>query len=94
MGLRARFWKLLAGDEAGDPAPDELVELVTVPQFEAPLVEANLASHGIDATVEDAFDVVKRTLSSSRILVRRADFSAAQEVLVADAAGGPPGPVS
>ncbi len=88
MGLRAGLWKLLARGEEGDPDPDELVELITVPQFEAPLVEADLASQGIEATVEDAFDLVTRTLSKSRILVRRADLLAAQEALVAGSAGG------
>lgn len=82
MGLRAGFWKLLAkgGDEA---APDELVELVTVPQHEGPLMAADLEAHGIEATLEDAFDLVTRTLSSSRIMVRRIDLAAAQDVITA-----------
>lgn len=87
MGLRAGLWKLLArggGDEPG-PAqdPNELVELVTVPLFEAPLMQASLSDHGIDATLEDAFDYVTKALTRSRVLVRRADLVAAHEVITA-----------
>jgi len=83
MGLRSGFWKLLARGGEGEPDPDSMVELVTVPQFEAALIEASLNDHGIDSTVEDAFDLVTQTLSSSRILVRSADFAVAQQVLTA-----------
>lgn len=80
MGLRAGFWNLLArgGDE---PAADELVELVTVPHFEAPLMVADLEAHGIDATIEDAFDLVTNSLTRARVLVRRSDLAAAHDVI-------------
>ena len=83
MGLRAGFWKLLARGGDDTSAPDELVELVTVPQFEAPMMKASLAVQGIDATLEDAFDLVTKTLSQSRVLVRRDDLPAAQAAITA-----------
>lgn len=81
MGLRERLWNLLARGEAGELDPDEMVELVTVPQHEGPLMQANLADHGIDATLQVAFDVATRLASLSMVRVRRADFDAAQEVI-------------
>ncbi len=81
MGLRESFWKLLARGEAGELDPDELVELVTVPQHQGPLMQANLADHGIDATLQVAFDIATRSASLLQVRVRRADFDAAQEVI-------------
>lgn len=81
MGLRERLWKLLARGGGGEPAPDELVELTTVPQHQAPLMQASLTAHGIDTTLEDVFDLVTSMTSSSRVLVRRADLAAAQDVI-------------
>ena len=81
MGLRAGLWKLLSRGGDGEPAPDELVELIRVPQHEAPLMQASLADHGIAATLQEVFDLVTSMESSSRVLVRRADFAAAQDVI-------------
>lgn len=90
MGIGGRFWKLLSRGEADAVDPDELVELVTVPQFQAPMTLAELEANGVQASVEDAFDLPTRTLSASRIMVRRADFAAAQEALV-EGGAAPPG---
>ena len=82
MGLRAGLWKLLArGGGSDEPSPDELVELVRVPQHEAPLMQANLADHGIEASLEEVFDLVTSMEVSSRVLVRRADLAAAQDAI-------------
>ena len=81
MGLRAGLWKLLARGDAGELDPEERVELIRVPQHEAPLLQANLAAHGIHATLQDVFDFVTSMESSSLVLVRRADLADAQVVL-------------
>lgn len=82
MGLRERLWNLLGGG-ADDAVldPEERVELVTVAKHEGPLMQANLAAHGIHATLEDVFDLVTRVEGSSLVRVRRADFAAAQDVI-------------
>lgn len=81
MGLREGFWKLLARGEPGELDPDEMVELVTVPQHKGPLMQAHLSDHGIDATLQVAFDVATRSASLLLVSVRRADFDAAQKVI-------------
>lgn len=81
MGLREGLWKLLARGEAGELDPDEMVELVTVPQHQGPLMQANLSAHGIDATLQVAFDVATRSASLLLVRVRRVDFDGAQEVI-------------
>lgn len=81
MGLREGLWKLLARGDAGEPDPDEMVELVTVPEHEGPLMQANLAAHGIDATLQVEYNVAIRKASLLLVRVRRADFDEAQEII-------------
>lgn len=83
MGLRERLWKLLARGGGGELDPDELVELVRVPEYEAPLMQVSLSANGIDSILEEVFDLVTSMAPSSRVLVRRADLAAAQEVITA-----------
>lgn len=83
MGLRASLWKLLARGGGGKPDPEELVELVRVPEYEAPVMQASLSAHGIESTLEEVFDLVTSMAPSSRVLVRRADLATAQEVITA-----------
>ncbi len=52
-----------------------------MPLFEATLVVVKLNQHGIEATFEEAFNIVGKGLSHARIMVRVADFPAAQAVL-------------
>lgn len=59
----------------------EMVELVTVPLFDGPLVVAKLRDNGIDATAIEAFSVVTWIASDVRIMVRRSDVGAAREVI-------------
>lgn len=70
---------MLSVGSAPERDPDALRELVTVPSFEGPLLVAHLADHGIEATAEDTFNLIG-SLSQVRILVREADFVAAQAV--------------
>lgn len=58
-----------------------MVELVTVPLFDGPLVVAKLRDNGIDATAIEAFSVVTWIASDVRIMVRRSDVGAAREVI-------------
>lgn len=84
MAWRGWFRRALGGDdEAGLRDPDERRELVTVAAFEAPLLVADLADHDIEATTQDAFDLVTKSLTNVRVLVRHGDLDAAQAVLVA-----------
>ena len=75
------MWKLLGGGDAGELDPEELVELIRVPQHEAPLLRANLAAHGIHASLQEVIDFVTSMESSSLVLVRRADLADAQVVI-------------
>lgn len=87
MAWRGWFRRVLGGDdESGARDPDERRELVTVPAFEGPLLVAELEEHGIEATSLEAFDLVTKSLTSVRILVRHADLDAAQAVLIARSA--------
>jgi hypothetical protein len=79
MGLRETFVRMLSRGSAPERDPATLRELVTVPSFQGPLLVARLADHGIEATAEDSFNLIG-ALSEVRILVRHADFEAAQAV--------------
>lgn len=81
VGLRERFWALLARGEAVERDPTEPVELDVVPLFQGPLLMAALEDAGIQATMVEAFDVVTRTRTQARIIVLRADLDAARQVL-------------
>lgn len=81
MGLRSGLWKLLARGDESEPDPDEWVELVTVQYHQGPLMVADLAAHGIDATFHDAFGPDARSLTRSQVRVRRSDLSAAHDVI-------------
>jgi hypothetical protein len=80
MGLRDSFVKLLSRGEDARPDPDEWCELVTVPQFEAPLLMNRLEQHGIDSIQRDAFDVVTKSLTKVTIMVKRSALPAAEEI--------------
>lgn len=80
MGLRDGLFKLLARGDATEPDPDEWCELVTVPQFEAPLLAERLDASGIEATQREAFDLVTKSLGDMTFWVRRSDLAAAHEV--------------
>lgn len=77
MRQRLRDW--LRSERPVDP--DEVVALLTVPLFEAPLVVARLADEGIDASFVPAFNVVTRTQTDADVLVRRRDATTATTVL-------------
>lgn len=59
----------------------EQCDLITMSLFEAPLLIAELADHGIDAAFIESFNVVTKTRSDARVLVRYGDLEAAREVL-------------
>ena len=83
MGLRQRFWDLLARGTAAEPDPDAQVEAAEVPLFNGPMLVARLQSEGIVAEGLEAFDVVTRTTNRMRIMVRQGDLAEAREILEA-----------
>lgn len=78
MGWRDKFLKLLAKGEAPEPDPVAWVELMTVSQFEAPVVVHELEGHDIEVTQQESFDLVTKTLQNVTLLVRRSQLAAAQ----------------
>ena len=66
----------------------ELVEVATLPPFDATLLTENLRNHGFDATCvktgfkatcAESYDAATRTLGNGRILVPRAQFDEAHK---------------
>lgn len=81
MGLRAAFWRLMAKGSPPRHNEFEQRDLITTSLFEAPLLIAELADHGIDAVLIESFNVVTKTRSDARVLVRHGDLEAARGVL-------------
>ncbi|NLD76645.1 MAG: hypothetical protein GX643_08245 [Acidimicrobiales bacterium] len=82
MGWRDGLMRLLSrGEEKENRSDaDDWCELVTVPQFEAPLLVHRLEANDIEVTQQESFDLVTKTLSQVTILVRRAQLTTAQEL--------------
>jgi hypothetical protein len=72
---------MLSQDSARAVNDDELIELMTVPGFEGPMMVANLRDHGIEATAVDSYNVVTGIASNARVFVRRRDLASAQAVV-------------
>ena len=51
-----------------------------MPLFDATLLTERLRQHGIDASCSESYNVVTKTLSNGRILVRRAQLADADRV--------------
>jgi hypothetical protein len=82
VGLRAALLRVLSNGPPRQPVnEDALVELITVPLFEGPLLVAHLRSNGIDAKAVDSFNVVTKIASDSQIFVRRGDLDSARVVV-------------
>ena len=81
MGLRAAFWRLLAKGSPPKRDESDQCDLITMSLFEAPLLIAELNDHGIDAALIESFNVVTKTRSDARVLVRYGDLEAARAVL-------------
>ena len=60
--------------------PDELIELATLPLFDASLLTDRLRRHGLDASCIESYNVVSRVLSDGRVVVRRRQLVEAQRV--------------
>ncbi|MGE3622078.1 MAG: hypothetical protein AB7L84_16615 [Acidimicrobiia bacterium] len=71
----------MAGGASEDHDPDELVELVTTRLADGPMLLAALRRQGLPAQGIETFDPVGETLGLMRIMVRRADAPAAQQLL-------------
>lgn len=80
MGVKQWFVDLLSRGDAPEPDPDAMVELQTAAVPDAPMIIAALQDEGIDATSVDQFDPVT-ALTRARIMVRRADATAALAAL-------------
>lgn len=81
MGVRDALVRILSKGSAGPIDEDEPVELVLVPFFDGQLVVAELRNSGIAATAIESFNLVTRTASDARIMVRRGDLVAAHAVI-------------
>ena len=75
---------LLSKGSAPEPDPDQFVELVTVPAFEAALVVQELQAHDIEVQQVEAFNVVSRTLSDVAVHVRRSQLDRAEQALASN----------
>jgi hypothetical protein len=80
MGLKQWMSQLFGLNDPEPPDPTEIVELEVVDYARGPLVLAALEDAGVFATSEDVFNAAT-ALSSTRILVTRADVPAALEAL-------------
>jgi hypothetical protein len=63
--------------------PEELVEVATLPLFDATLLTEKLRDHGLDATCLESFNVAKSTNANGRILVPRAQLGEAESIVTA-----------
>jgi hypothetical protein len=81
MGLRERFFRLLATGTPPVQDPDSLRELTTVRGFEGPMIVAELRVNGIEAISVESFNVVTKSLTDARIMVHAIDLPAAQAVV-------------
>jgi hypothetical protein len=77
MGLRGWIYRLLDRGEVPQPDGDTIVEVADVPLWQGPLLLSGLKEDGIEATGIEAFDIVTKTRSRYRILVRHVDAVAA-----------------
>ena len=93
MGLKQWMSHLFGLADPEPPDPTEIVELEVVDFTRGPLVLAALEDAGVFASSEDVFNAATG-LSSTRILVTRADIPAALEALKhlrpGDESGGQP----
>lgn len=83
MGLKAAIVRALSGGSAPERDPEEWRELVTVPLFEASLLQSDLEAHGIEVLAQDSFNLVTKALTDVAVHVRHKDLDAAQALVVA-----------
>ena len=80
-GIRAWLTAMLRRGDETVSDPSELVEAADVLLPMGPLVLAALHDDGIEATGFESFDVVTKTATRFRIMVRRADAERAAVVV-------------
>ncbi|MEO5842803.1 MAG: hypothetical protein ABIQ73_22350 [Acidimicrobiales bacterium] len=83
MGLRRLFWGVLTRGTPPALDPDEFVEFVTLPLFDATLLTEKLRSHGLDASCTEAYNIATRTLANGRILLPRRQLDEAELIAAA-----------
>ena len=83
MGLRRWFFGLLTRGTPPVRDPAELVEIATLPLFEATLLTEKLRAHGLDTSCAESFNVAKSTNANGRILVPRAQLDEAESIVTA-----------
>ncbi len=81
MGLRSGFLRLLSRGEEVEPDPNDWCELVTIPQFEAPMLARQLELADIEVHQQESFNVARRTMSDMTFMVRRHQFDQAQATI-------------
>lgn len=80
MSLRDRILRLLARGDVGQESPDQLVELATVQQYEAPILHEVLAQNGITSHSSEALTPAT-WIHKVIVRVSRRDLDAATAVL-------------
>ena len=81
VGARRWLLNLLSRGEDPEEDPSELVDLATVPLAVGPLLVARLEDEGITVAPIEAFNLATDTRSHMRIMVRRDQFEAANQVI-------------
>ena len=77
MGLRQRFLDLLSSGAPPERDPKSPVEVADVHLVDGPMLVSVLVAAGIEAHGVESFNLVTKTRSRMRIMVRREDAEAA-----------------
>jgi len=83
VGLRRLFWGVLNRGTPPTRDPDQLVEFVTLPLFDATLLTESLLNQGVAASCTETYNVATRSLASGRVMVPRRQLDEAQQVATA-----------
>jgi hypothetical protein len=81
MGLRRWFFDMLMRGTPPAHDPTELVEVATLPLFDATLLTETLRTHGVGASCLETVSVVTRSITHGRIMVPRAQFDEARKLV-------------
>ena len=83
MGLRRWFFGLLMRGTPPVLDPNELVEVATLPLFDATILAERLRNHGVEASCLETFNMATRTVTDGRIVVPRDQLDEANKVVAA-----------
>jgi hypothetical protein len=87
MGFRNWSTRLVSRSRKVPSDDSELVEVARIPVFAGPLLCQRLSDAGIANWPEDSFSLVTKSLTETRVLVRRSDRAAADRIVAAHGSG-------